>query len=44
MLRFTVEHKYCKCTREIEGPNVFDAFKLNKMDWTIWTVVDVKKI
>lgn len=44
MLKFTVEHKYCKCTRVIEGINVFEAFKGNKMDITIWNVINVEKI
>lgn len=44
MLRFTVEHKYCKVTRTIEGINVFEAFKNNQMDWSIWQVIDVEKI
>lgn len=43
MLRFTVEHKYCGCTRVIEGINVMNAFKINKMDVTVWNVVDVEK-
>ena len=43
MLVFTVEHKYCKCTRKIEGNNVWNAFKDNKMDWTVWNVIDVEK-
>ena len=44
MLRFTVEHKYCKCTRTIEGENVYNAFKNNQMDLTIWTVINVEEI
>ena len=44
MLKFTVEHKYCKCTREIKGQNVFEAFKNNKMDYSIWNVIDVEKV
>lgn len=44
MLKFTVEHKYCKCTRIIKGENVFQAFKNNKMDITIWNVIDVEEV
>jgi hypothetical protein len=29
MLVFTVEHKYCKSIRVVEGVNVYDAFKSN---------------
>lgn len=44
MLKFTVEHKYCKCIRVIKGINIYDAYKSNKMDYTIWNIIDVEKI
>ena len=44
MMIFTVEHKYCKCTRTIEGENVYRAFKENNMDMNIWVVIDVEEI
>ena len=44
MLRFTVEHKYCKCQRVIEGLNVYNALKYNGLDITIWIVKNVEKI
>ena len=44
MLRFLVEHKYCKCRRVIEGYNVFDAFKRNETDLATWVVIDVEEI
>lgn len=43
MMRFTVEHKYCKCTREIEGYNVWDAYKTNGLDLNVWIVINVEK-
>lgn len=43
MLKFTVEHKYCKATRVIKGINIYEAFKANKMDYSIWTIIDVEK-
>jgi hypothetical protein len=44
MLQFTIEHKYCKCTRVIEGQNVFEAFKNNGINLSIWIVTDVEKV
>lgn len=44
MLKFTVEHKYCKCTRTIIGGNVWEAFKNNKMDYSIWNIINVEQI
>ena len=42
MMKFTVEHKYCKYTREVEGRNVCDAFKNNNLDLNIWIVMAVE--
>ena len=42
-MTFTVEHKYCKMTKKIEGENVFDAFKKNGLDFNIWTVINIEK-
>lgn len=44
MLRFTIQHKFCKCLRQIEGENVFDALKNNNLDFKFWDILDVEKI
>jgi hypothetical protein len=44
MQRFLVEHKYCGMQKEIEGFNVWDAFKTNGLDLTIWIVKSVVAI
>ena len=44
MLKFTVEHKYCKCTRVIEGENVAQAFKNSNTNPTMWIVIDIEEI
>ena len=44
MLRFTVEHKYCKCTRIIEGENIALAYKNSGTDSNVWLVIDVEEI
>ena len=44
MVRLTVEHKYCKCTRVIEGNDLYDAFRKSNTDMTIWIVIDIEKI
>ena len=43
MLTFTIEHKYCGYTTEIEGYNVWDAFKSNGKDLNYWIVKSVEK-
>ena len=43
-LRFTITHRYCGFTKTIEGPNLWDAFKLNGLDYKIWEAVSVEKI
>lgn len=44
MLRLTVEHKYCKCTRVIEGETITKAYKENNTDMSIWQIIDIEKI
>lgn len=41
MLKFIVEHKYCKMTKMIQGYNVWDALRNNGLDITIWIVKEV---
>lgn len=41
MLTFKVEHKYCGYTKTIKGSNIWEAFKTNGLDHTVWTVVEV---
>jgi hypothetical protein len=44
MLRFTVEHKYCKAIRNIEGYNVWDALKNNGLDYKVWDVKEIERV
>lgn len=44
MLRFTIEHKYCKYTTIVEGYNVWDALRSAGKDINFWTVLSVEKI
>lgn len=44
MLKITVEHKYCGCTRVIEGETLAQAFKNSNTDTRVWLVTDVEKI
>lgn len=43
MLNFIVEHKYCKCTREIKGTDIYNAMKENKMCINLWNIIEVRK-
>jgi hypothetical protein len=42
MLRFTIEHKYCKMIAKVEGYNIWDALKSNGKDINYWTVLSVE--
>ena len=42
-LVFTVEHKYTKMLRHIEGINVMDAFKKSNTDLNYWVVINVEE-
>ena len=42
MMRLTVEHKYCKMTKVIEGNSIIDAYRKNNLDITIWKVIDIE--
>ena len=44
MLVFTVEHKYTKALRHIEGENSAQAMKNSDTDARYWIVIDVEKI
>ena len=44
MFKFTVQHKYCGMIKQIEGVNVWDAFKREELDFNIWTCKEVKPI
>lgn len=44
MLKVTVEHKYCKCTKVIEGDTIAIAFKHSNTDSNIWLVIDIEEI
>ena len=44
MMKFTVEHKYCRMTKTVEGFNVWDALKSNGLDFIIWIVKSVEEI
>ena len=43
MLRITVEHKYCGCTRVNEGETLTQAFKNSNTNMEVWIVVDIEK-
>ena len=43
MLRITVEHKYCGCTRVIEGETLIQAFKNSNTNMDVWIVIDIEK-
>ena len=43
MLVFTVEHKYTKMIRHIEGENIAQAMKNSNTDVNYWTVIDVEE-
>ena len=43
-LEFRIQHKYCGCERVITGENVYNAFKTNGIDLTVWTVIEVTEI
>ena len=43
MMTFTIEHKYCGYTKEVQGYNVWDAFKSNGLDVNVWVVKKVEK-
>jgi hypothetical protein len=40
----TVEHKHCKCTRVITGANLYDAYKNNGLDMSIWNAIDIEEL
>ena len=44
MVRLTVEHKNCKCTKVIEGNDLYDAFRKTNTDMTVWNVIEIEKI
>lgn len=44
MLKVTVEHKYCKCTKVIEGDSISIAFKNSNTNPTVWIVIDIEEI
>lgn len=44
MLKFTIEHKYCRYTTTVEGYNVWDALKSNGKDIKFWNVLSVEKV
>ena len=44
MLNFTVVHKYCGYTKQIQGCNIWDALKENNLDFKIWQVLNIEKI
>ena len=43
MLVFTMEHKYTKMIRHIEGENIAQAMKNSNTDVNHWTVIDVEE-
>jgi hypothetical protein len=42
MMRLTVEHKYCKAIKVIEGNSIIDAYRKNGLDIKIWKVIDIE--
>lgn len=42
MLRLTVEHKYCKTIKVIEGSSIINAYRKNNLDIRIWKVIDIE--
>lgn len=42
MMKLTVEHKYCKITKVIEGNSIIDAYRKNGLDIKIWKVIDIE--
>ena len=44
MFKFTVQHKYCSMIKQVEGVNVWDAFKSEGLDFNIWICKEVKPI
>ena len=43
MLIITVKHKYCGCTRVIEGETLTQAFKNSNTNMEVWVVIDIEK-
>jgi hypothetical protein len=43
-MRITVEHKYCKYIKIVEGNSLYDAFKKNDLDVRVWNVIDIEMI
>ena len=44
MFNFTVSHKYCGHIKNIKGYNIWDALKVNNLDFKIWKVLNIEKI
>ena len=42
MIRLTVEHKYCKTIKVIEGNSIIDAYRKNGLDIRIWKMIDIE--
>ena len=36
MFRFTMQHKFCGMIKQVEGVNVWDAFKSEGLDLNFW--------
>lgn len=43
MKKFTVEHKYCKCTKVIEGVDKYDAFKKSGTELNLWNIIKTEE-
>ena len=43
MFTYIIEHKYCKMQKAIKGETLANAFQINKLDYAIWKVIDIRK-
>ena len=43
MYTLTVEHKYCGCTRVIQGNSIAEAFANTNTDMNVWIVKNIEK-
>ena len=44
MFEFTVEHKYTKMTKTIQGENLADAFKKNGLLPNFWFAIEISEM